>query len=339
MSNYKEELEQWKISKMLEDNNFREESLSAGRNNLSYNGLKQDGNIKTIIPDILDTYIEELEIVKGELIINTTDKVKIEASKMSNMPSNPYVIVDGELKSAGTNLELMSSDGTLTIPENVTKIGNGAFSSVVGLKNVIIPGSVKEIGENAFAYNETLEKVELQDGIETIGGKAFYKCANLKEISLPNTILQVGAFCLSGTKIKEFQIPTGMKEISTGAFYGLSYLLSVNIPEGVETIKAEAFSSCTNLSSITIPSTVNTIDPRAFGDCANLIYINLCSEKFTYEAGMLFPKDKGNIIFISQKFLENTDTLNIPEGVTNLGLLAKKHRKRNGCRWKYKVLC
>ena len=128
LAKYKEELSQWKINKKMEDNNFVEDTLSAGKNNLAYGGVKQEGNIKTIIQDLDDSYLDEVEIIKGELIINTTNKSKLEGSKVAEVSSNPYIIKEGELKSAGTNLELMSSDGTVTIPENVTKIGAGAFS-------------------------------------------------------------------------------------------------------------------------------------------------------------------------------------------------------------------
>ncbi len=110
LAKYKEELSQWKINKKMEDNNFAEDTLSAGKNNLVYGGMKQEGNIKTIIQDLDDSYLDEVEIIKGELIINTTNKSKLEGSKIAEVSSNPYIIKDGELKSAGANLELMSSD-------------------------------------------------------------------------------------------------------------------------------------------------------------------------------------------------------------------------------------
>ena len=162
LANYKEELENWKLNKIIEENNFIEDTLSAGKNNLSYNGTQKEGNIKTIISDMKDEYIEELEIIKGELVLNTTNKTKIKAAKVAKITVNPYKIINGELMSAGENLDIISSDGILTIPENVTKIGDGAFSGVEGLKTVIIPGTVKEIGANAFAFNKTLEKVIMQ---------------------------------------------------------------------------------------------------------------------------------------------------------------------------------
>ena len=315
LAKYKEELSQWKINKKMEDNNFIEDTLSAGKNNLTYGGVKQEGNIKTIIQDLDDSYLDEVEIIKGELIINTTNKSKLEGSKVAEVSSNPYIIKEGELKSAGTNLELMSSDGTVTIPENVTKIGDGAFSGLTGLKTVIIPGTVKEVGANAFSYNKTLEKVIMQEGTKTIGDKAFYQCYNLSEINLPNTINSIGEFSMARSKITNLNVPSSLKTIKTYAFLSLTNLVTVNIPEGVETIESSAFSGCTKLEAITIPSTVTDIKNGAFSNCNNLIQINMNTNKFTYESGMLLPEDKSEIIFVSKKILENTDTFKIPEGI------------------------
>ena len=320
LSTYKEELNSWKLEQLMKNEDFFEDTLSAGKNNLYYNGIKQNGNIKTIIQDISDEYIDELEIIKGELVINTTDKSKLEASKIAQISSNPYIIVDGELKSAGANLDLMSSDGTLTIPENVTKIGSGAFSNVSNIKTVIISGNVKEIGDNAFAYNTTLQKVVLQDGIERIGSKAFYQCYNLSQLDLPDTITSIGEFAIANTKLTTLEIPSGLKIINKYTFFGLRYLEILNIPEGIEELKSDAFGNANRLEYATIPSTITYIDSNAFSDCPNLVNITINSDKFVYESGMILPKDKSEVIFLSKRYLENTDTLVIPEGITRLAL-------------------
>lgn len=320
LSRYKEELNSWKLEQLMKNEDFFEDTLSAGKNNLYYNGIKQNGNIKTIIQDISDEYMDELEIIKGELVINTTDKSKLEASKIAQISSNPYIIVDGELKSAGANLDLMSSDGTLTIPENVTKIGSGAFSNVSNIKTVIISGNVKEIGDNAFAYNTTLQKVVLQDGIERIGSKAFYQCYNLSQLDLPDTITSIGEFAIANTKLTTLEIPSGLKIINKYTFFGLRYLEILNIPEGIEELKSDAFGNANRLEYATIPSTITYIDSNAFSDCPNLVNITINSDKFVYESGMILPKDKSEVIFLSKRYLENTDTLVIPEGITRLAL-------------------
>ena len=53
LSKYKEELDLYKLSKIAENINFIEESLTAGKTNLFYNTQEsgETGNIKTIIAD------------------------------------------------------------------------------------------------------------------------------------------------------------------------------------------------------------------------------------------------------------------------------------------------
>lgn len=168
LSKYKEELDLYKITKTSENINFLNDSLTAGKTNLFYNTQEsgETGNIKTIIPDLNDTYFDQMEIIKGELLINTQDKSLIKNAQSLNIKVNPYDIVEGELLSSNGNLLLMDNEGTITIPDSVTKIGEGAFSNVEGLKTIIIPGTVKEILKDAFSYNNSLERVIMQEGVE-----------------------------------------------------------------------------------------------------------------------------------------------------------------------------
>ncbi len=184
-STYKEEVELYKNSKITENTNFLENTLEASKISLSYNTKKEDekGNIKSIITTISDKDLEKFEIIKGELLINTKDIKEIKVAQSLGIQVNPYDITEeGELLSSDGNLLLVDETGTLKIPDTVTKIGEGAFAQVEGLKTIIIPGSVKEIGTNAFAYNQTLETVIMQEGVEIIGESAFEGCAKLKNV-------------------------------------------------------------------------------------------------------------------------------------------------------------
>ena len=194
LSKYKEEVELYKANKIVENEGFLGESLFAGKDSINYN-IKSDeetGNIKSIIPNITDEYINILQIIKGELLIKSKDKKQIKAAQLVGIQVNPYDITDdGELLSSNGNLLLMDETGTLTLPDTIKKIGYGAFSGVEGLKTIIIPGSVKEIAENAFSNNKTLETVILNEGIEIIGGSAFSQCDNLVNVQLPSTIKKI----------------------------------------------------------------------------------------------------------------------------------------------------
>ena len=59
-------------------------------------------------------------------------------------------------------------------------------------------------------------------------------------------------------------IPSGVKVIRKGSFYGCSNLERVTIPYGVTVIEPEAFSKCGKLKHVTLPVSVKVIGTRAF---------------------------------------------------------------------------
>ena len=194
LSSYQEELGSFKAVKLMDNDEFLESSITSGENSLIYNTQPEgeSGNIYDIITSLKDSnFAGKLEIIKGEIVLNSTDETEIKAAQAEGIKVNPYIIIDGELTSSGANLALMDENGSLTIPEGVTRIGEGAFANLSGLKTIIIPGTVKEIGANAFSYNADLETVILQEGVEVIGERAFQMCNKLKNIDLPESLTSI----------------------------------------------------------------------------------------------------------------------------------------------------
>ena len=308
-SEYNEELELYKQSKRMEDKEFLEGSLTAGKNFLSYNTqIEGDANkfelsiAIDLAKTITDEDLEKFEVIKGELLINTKDRTEIDVAQSLGIAANPYDITDdGTLESSNGNLLLMDDDGTLTIPDSVKVIGEGAFSGLEGLKTIIIPSSVTEIANDAFSYNETLENVIFQENskLEKIGTRAFNACRNLKSINLPSSlkkIAQLGFYhCES---LEEITIPGSVKEIGNYCFAGCKVLSKINLQEGLENMPNYAFSS-TAFNEITIPSTVKTIGENVFANNKNLENIIVKGDNYIYESKMLMPKDKSKILFIA----------------------------------------
>ena len=52
-------------------------------------------------------------------------------------------------------------NGTVNIPNNITKIESHAFERCQSLKKIIIPDSVTEIGSGAFAGCNSLDKFKV----------------------------------------------------------------------------------------------------------------------------------------------------------------------------------
>ncbi len=260
-SGVKEEFELYKMSKFAEDINFESGTLNAGKENLSYNGKLQEGNIYSILRNLNKEYENSFEIIKGELIFSSQDKDELEWALEMGMKINPYIIIDGELMSSDTNLMLMDENtGTIVIPENVTKIGAGAFRDVTGLRTIVIPKTVKEIGDNAFSGNPTLENVTIEEGVEKIGAYAFQDCSNLERIHMADSISVVGQYCFQNCKkLVEINIPVSLKVIPLRMLSTCTSLTEINIPEGITEIQDLAFESSINIKTIIIPSTVTKI--------------------------------------------------------------------------------
>lgn len=242
----------------------------------------------------------------------------IEIALSVGIRPNPYDIVDGELLSSNGNLLLMDNEGSLTIPDSVTKIGEGAFANLEGLKTIIIPGTCKEIAANAFSYNKTLEKVIMQDGVEKIGGSAFSSCNNLKEVQMTNSIKTMdGQAFLYCSKLENINISSNLTVLSSNVLNGCNSLTKITLPEGLKTLQASCLGA-TSITEIDIPSTVTSIDTNTFINCDKLTNINLKNNNsYFFSDGILSTKTGDKIIFIVSSKLKNQSVFNIPEGVTS----------------------
>lgn len=160
--------------------------------------------------------------------------------------------------------------GSLTIPEGVTEIANGTFSSSrsngMFTGTLTLPSTLKTIGAEAFAYTDFSGELLIPDGVTSIGAHAFKECDGFGgTLSLPDSVKTVGesAFyqCEGFTGLK---LPAGLTKIEMRSFahmYGLQ--TEVVIPEGVTEIGESAF-SCSYMPSVRLPSTLKKIEKQAF---------------------------------------------------------------------------
>ncbi len=228
---------------------------------------------------------------------------------------NPYLIVNGELMSCNKNLDLMDeATGTIVIPQSVTKIGNGAFRDVAGLRSIVIPGTVKEIGEYAFSGNPTLENVVIEEGVEKIGAFAFADCSALKTIKIANSVSYIGESCFhSCVNLADISLPNSIDSISYRMLSNCPSLEILIIPEGIRKIGYLAFEGCRNLKKVVVPSTISSIEGTAFNSNTSLkdIEISEDNETYSFSNGSLMSRDGKTLVYI----LANTSEINIPETV------------------------
>lgn len=160
--------------------------------------------------------------------------------------------------------------GSLTIPEGITEIANGTFSSSrsngMFTGTLTLPSTLKTIGAEAFAYTDFSGELLIPDGVTSIGAHAFKECDGFGgTLSLPDSIKTVGerAFylCKGFTGLKLSASLTKIEERSFAHMYGLK--TEVVIPEGVTEIGESAF-SCSDMPSVRFPSTLKKIGKQAF---------------------------------------------------------------------------
>lgn len=174
--------------------------------------------------------------------------------------NNPLVIVNGILIDAST------SKGIVTVPDNVTSIGEFAFSGCTSLTKIIIPNSVKSIGFAAFQDCSNLEEVTIPQSIIKIEPFTFDCCIKLKKISLPNSITDIGAFSFRSCYcITSMVIPNSTTSIEESAFGNCKNLKSLMLSNNVKKIGESALYGCTSLKEIVIPKLVNNIENYALG--------------------------------------------------------------------------
>lgn len=85
---------------------------------------------------------------------------------------------------------------SVSIPNSVNSIEMTAFQGCTGLTSVTIPDSVNSIGRNAFQYCRSLTNVMIPDSVTSIGEWAFYNCFDLKDVYYGGTQAQWNAIAI-----------------------------------------------------------------------------------------------------------------------------------------------
>ena len=170
---------------------------------------------------------------------------------------------------------------SITIPNNVTSIGNNVFSYCTSLTSITIPNGVTSIGTSAFQNCTQLNTVVLNGG-GVIGGTNYYDsgvftgCRNLTSVTIGNGVTTLGNKCFddcSNANFNSIVIPNSVTTIGRYAFQNCSYLSSVTIGNGVTIIDQQAFVNNSRLTSLTINATTPpTLGANALaGTNANLV--------------------------------------------------------------------
>ncbi|MBO8426156.1 MAG: leucine-rich repeat protein [Firmicutes bacterium] len=210
---------------------------------------------------------------------------------VSSYSVKPGTIAIAEKAFANNGKKLES----ITLPDGLLFIGNGAFSSLSSLKTANIPSSVNRIGYGVFSgtalYKDTanwegnglyldswllaVENVKITEFAVKEGtiGAADGNDASLfpnraksvATLSLPSTLRYVGSRSFAQLKVTSLSLPESLQSIGEGGFSSCAFLTSANLGDclSLVSIGDQAFSGA-SLSQITIPYSVLTMGELVF---------------------------------------------------------------------------
>lgn len=197
-----------------------------------------------------------------------------------------------EYKGAPWN-DVLDNIRSAVIKDNITSIGDWAFSECGNLSSIVIPNSVISIGNHAFSRCYSLASVTIPSLAESIGVQAFFACFNLASLTIPSSVSFIDYsqknspfdYCHSLTSIN-----VDANNINYSSEDGILYNKdktvlctyppgksgsSFSIPASVTSIGDGAFVRCSNLSSVIIPNSVTSIGDYAFFDFQSLTSVTI----------------------------------------------------------------
>lgn len=154
----------------------------------------------------------------------------------------------------------------ITVPENVTSIGNYAFSYCDSLKTVTLPNSVTSMGDYMFQYDYALESANIPTSINTVPDYTFRECSKLTSVTMHDGITSIGDYAFSGcTALTAIELGNQITSINSYAFQNCENLVINSLPTAMQTIGSYAFQYTYKLAdTLTLPESLTTIESSAF---------------------------------------------------------------------------
>lgn len=140
--------------------------------------------------------------------------------------ASAFTIKSGEL------IKYKGVASTVSVPDTVTAIGEGAFEDNDYVEKIILPDAVKKIEAYAFWGCDNLETVILGNGLTEISDFAFANCDGLETMTITPNIKRIGIQAFADcNNFEDITIPFQVTDISEDAFDG-DYLLNIHCETG-----------------------------------------------------------------------------------------------------------
>jgi len=174
---------------------------------------------------------------------------------------------------------------TLTLSQNILRLGQGAFMNCTGLSGtIVIPAGLATIDDwvfggdsdiSAFSVNAANPNFSSVDGVlfdKTL--TRLVRCPPLKTgaYSIPSSITSIDAFAFHSCSglTGQLLLPSGLTSIEVVVFKDCTgFTGSLTIPDGIGMISEAAFQGCSGFDgTLTLPDSLTIIDFFAFTGCS-----------------------------------------------------------------------
>ncbi|WP_035086202.1 leucine-rich repeat domain-containing protein [Aquimarina latercula] len=151
---------------------------------------------------------------------------------------------------------------SVSIPNTITTIEEGAFEDNGNLTTITIPNSVTTIEGRAFR-NNGLTTLNLGEGVETLGQGAFQNNP-LTTVTIPDSVTLIESDAFRSNNLATVDLGEGVVELGTAAFFS-NELTDITIPASVTTLADNVFTS-NQLETITVAANQPpTVTSSSFG--------------------------------------------------------------------------
>lgn len=246
--------------------------------------------------------LEIADVGEGQDPTSTDYALTIGTYLFAYLPSDCEFNLPLRTKSIGAYAFKDKDITSITIPENVTSIGNYAFQNCTSLTEINFAGNSK---------------------LATIGNYAFANTA-ITSFVVPATVTSIGEYAFAYTKdctSVTFAAGSALKEIKQYAFRQ-SGITELKIPESTDNIAlgASLFQYCTDITKVELSKSVVSAAGTFMG-CGSLkqVIIDPANANLSVQGSTVFNADKTAIQFLSAAAETDAEGVyRIADGVTSI---------------------
>ena len=155
---------------------------------------------------------------------------------------------------------------TISLPLTLRRIGRNSLSES-SVSSITLPNALEYIGDGALGDSKKLRRITIPENVKYMGTDAFRGCG----------IMRVYYNAIEADVYKWVDIDGNVQYASYPGIFRECPMVRVYIGEGVKKLPATLFYECYSLARVQMASTVESIGEKAFAGCTSLEHIDLPS--------------------------------------------------------------